>query len=439
MKQLLFFGIAIFFAIQVFSQSQAILSTVNDINRTGAIYSQQIIIENDTTYILSQNGNHFEFYNVDAMRAVELSYNIVVKDFKVFENKIYFCGESSGYGFIAKATISDLFYSNSFSWDNIIESQSINKMQVYRGSNSEINIACIGTESTGESILLHYKENSTFSYNIYRSQNSDEIFDDILLKDNYIVTVGRPDNNYSPNFIVRRYDRNNILPSTQEQFNNGTEWKYINKLISDTIGGHSIAVVGEATDTDNNDLITIASFVDIFSFNITTHYYGSPKYIASYGEYKHVRDIKYSDADNKLLILEEFPHSFLTNPPTLLTTLASSIIVLDISMPIGISYPASIIYSYIDGIDHKFNRIKERSPYVFATTGINPVSSEVEIWEGDRSQLEGNCNIVESIKVKVIPGQHTPLTPTTLIYSNNINWQDNKNDNIQIGINLICN
>lgn len=157
--------------------------------------------------------------------------------------------------------------------------------------------------------------------------------------------------------------------------------------------------------------------------------YGSNKYFGH--EYRLIRDIKYSYIDEKLLILEETPKFSTTLNPV------NSIIVLDASLPTNY-YGADVFYSYIDGIDHKFNSIKEYQPSVFVTTGINPNNNKVEIWKGNRSLLGGNCNLKEKIGVDFYHLDIGEIEEMNLEYSNIISWKNEYPNNQQITIDLIC-
>ncbi|MFV0500780.1 MAG: hypothetical protein ACK5MH_04195 [Bacteroidales bacterium] len=431
MKRIILIWIVSLLSIQAFSQS--ISSVVEDFDHLGDIYTQKIEISDNKTYILSQNGGHSEIYNVDDLLVAIFPSYLTIKDFKILGDEIYFCGTSACLGFIAKSSINDLFYNNSYSWDNLIESQSLNEMEVYIDANQSVNIACIGIDNFGDPMFFHYEE-STNIYNIFKSGDTTEVFDDIILKGNYIVTIGRKLNSLR-DFILRVYDKNN-LSTWGRRFDNGTNWRYINRLIADTVDGNNIAVVGEAEDYGAN-LITIASFVDITNLMAVSYWFGSPKYIGNYGEYKHIRDVMYSTADRKLLVLEEYPHTFASPPlPPALTDLVSSVIVLDI--PGNGVLKRDMIYSYINGIDHKFNSLTEKEPYVFVATGINPQSYEVEKWEGDRMASGNNCSIMEHFDLLENNGYPNPITNVILVYSAEIKWVEKEIYNLNVVLDLIC-
>lgn len=89
MKQLLSFFLILVFSIYLFALPQAVKGEVNSTNRTSETYSQQTILHNNTTDILSQKGKYFEFYIAKVAIAARLPSNLVVKNFKLFEDKVY--------------------------------------------------------------------------------------------------------------------------------------------------------------------------------------------------------------------------------------------------------------------------------------------------------------------------------------------------------------
>lgn len=437
MKRIILIWIVSLLSIQAFSQS--ISSVVEDFDRLGDIYTQKIEIEEDRRYILSQNGVNSEIYNVEDFILAVFPSNFMVKDMKIYKDQIYFCGTSLGVGFIAKTTISDLFYSNTFESSYIPYSQSLDKMVLdIDFSNGEINIACIGTDNSSESIFFHHREN-TGSYEIYKSPNPDEIFDDIILKGQYIISVGRDPNNNPTFFLLRGYDINS-LAIWERKFDNNTGWRYRNKLLATSVYNNSIAIVGEGED-DGTNLITITSIVDLNNIANGPHYtksFGSYRYLGNQGEFALIKDIMYSTPDQRLLILEEYPYTFSPPPfPPALTDLISTVMVIDI-LPNLTNREA--IYSYINGIDHKYNSLIEKSPYVFISAGINPSAGEVEMWEGDRANQGGyNCNIIEPYDLREEIVNIDILDPVDLIYSNRIEWQIDTNNTMNLERNIICN
>jgi hypothetical protein len=430
MKKILFFA-AITLALHGMAQT-GVQSTVNEINRTGAIYTQKVVVHNNETFILSQNGSYYEFYRTSTNQSVQILAGRTVKDFQMLGNNIYFCGTDRTQGFLAYSTITDLFAGN-FVYDGYIQqSQSINKIQVFYGSDSKVRIAGVGTDSNGQSIFVYCNGNNNWAYDIYRSTDAAETFDDIVLKGNYIVTVGRVSSGYTPDAIIRTYDKNNGQRQSQRRLLNAAcGWKYIQPLLADTIGGKSIAIVGKATDTNDDDFITSATLVDVTSFTGTTWCFGSDKYMANYGEYKFIKDVKYSPIDKKLLILEDHPYMY---SPILLST----VIVLDIAQPA--TGHADMYHSSVSNKDYKFNSLAETKPYTFVAAGVNATDNRIGIWTGNRAFLNGICNFKEKINVTTDAVFSRTPSQVTGGYINNISWNQNiKLDISPISINLICN
>lgn len=264
MKKLLLSLIAIVFTIQSLAQTQGVVSAVREINRIGEIYSQKIItLDNANAIILSHgssNGN-YEFYKTaDNSTNADLAIipdGFIVKDFQILDDGIYFCGSVSNKdigatrGFIARATIYNLFYNASFDFDTIQNTQSIDKIKVYYDNNSAIQIVGIGIDNNVQNLFIHCDENNNWGYDIYQSSSIAEMFDDIILKGNYVVTVGREDNSGN-NLVVRRYEKNNIANISQIKFINNTVWLYDDSFLADTIGGNCIAAVVSGMDEGTN-------------------------------------------------------------------------------------------------------------------------------------------------------------------------------------------
>lgn len=197
------FAIALFSGISIHGagQTPGVQSVVKEIDNPGKIYTQQIeVLNTDTTIILSQSSDksHFDFYLVDEnsnivnLSAIPSQY--IVKEFEILDNVIYFCGSiiegGLSQGFIAKAEVQDLFTNAYFDWDIIQTTSIINKIKVYRDNIKQEmrHIVGIGLDNEiGQSIFVHCNELNNWDYTIYKSSNNSEIFDDILLKDDYRI------------------------------------------------------------------------------------------------------------------------------------------------------------------------------------------------------------------------------------------------------------
>lgn len=429
MKRIILIWIVSLLSIQAFSQS--IKSEVLDFERIGDIYTQKTVINFGDTYILSQNGTNSEIYNVNTSQVAVLPSNLYVKDFTVYGTQLFFCGVSSGVGFIARADLNDFFNLNLYYLTPVRYAISIDKMllDTYSGT---YNLACIGIDNSGVSMFVHCQLNSTM-IEIYKSTIQNEVFDDLILQGQDIIIVGR-DPSYASDFIIRGFDRYNYSQTFYDRYDNGTGWSYTNRLLATPLNGNSIAIVGEGEDGGDN-LITIASFVDLNNaIPHFTKWFGSDKFEGNGGEFARIKDIMFSTADNKLLILEEYPHSF-TNPSPF-TQLITSIMVLDI-----VQYVTNrdAIYSYIDGIDHKYNNLIEKTQYVFLATGINPSNNKVEIWEGNRSIMGGNCNLIHPYDlndVTIQPSAYFYLFLDDWYY---FEWTRGTNNIISVNKKIICN
>ncbi|MBP1630665.1 MAG: hypothetical protein H6Q15_1558 [Bacteroidetes bacterium] len=429
MRKLILFGIVSLLTIQ--ANSQSISSVVEDFNRTGDIYTQRTVIDNNITYILSQNGTNSEIYKVNSSQVAVLPSNIQVKDFAIFGTQLFFCGVSSGLGFIARANLNDFFTNNEYYFTYVRGAISIDKMllDTYSGT---YNLACIGIDNTGVSMFVHCQLNSTM-IEIFKTTIQNEVFDDLILQGQDIIIVGR-DPNYASDFIIRGFDRYNYSQTFYDRYDNGTGWSYTNRLLATPLNGNSIAIVGEGEDGGDN-LITLASFVDLNNaIPHFTKWFGSDKYKGNNGEFARIKDIMFSTADNKLLILEEYPYSF--TAPSPFTQLITSIMVLDIVQSLT---NRDAIYSYIQGIDHKYNNLIEKDPYVFLATGINPSNNQVELWEGNRSIMGGNCNLIRPYELNDVTIQPSFHFYLYLEDWYNFEWIRGTNSIISVNKTILCN
>ncbi|MDR0789509.1 MAG: hypothetical protein LBO06_01795 [Bacteroidales bacterium] len=452
MNRLLVFAVAIALAMQGFAQTVGVQSVVREISQTGQINTQKIIsVNQDTVIILSQTTNgEFEFYlvgeNASNVDVAEIPANFEVKDLKVLGGLIYFCGQvtqnNQVNGFVARARIADLFKYSNFKWDTIQNSKSIDKIEVYYYESQFVYIVGIGVDNNGKSLFVHCDEYANWNYYIYQSPYADEIFDDIILKDTvvmypitnlkYVITVGRRNN--EKDIVVRTYYKYNISNTSEHVYhlfaNNDELAPY--PLHADSLHYKWIAIAGIIEDVSGNDEKTTAFFVDIAA---TPSFYMYQT--QSFGSYNKgdadIRDIMYSEIDTTLLIVENIPMTSFISP-------VNSISVVD-ARPYLIPPPSQVdvFYSDINGDNYPFNSITELLPYQFITAGINPNNQQINIWRGDRSNLNGNCNYLTSEGVNVRTTElFYDIYPVSGQYIDKLVWRTEPITNISSPININC-
>jgi hypothetical protein len=195
--------------------------------------------------------------------------NFIVRDFKILGSDIYFCGQTNNQGFVAKTTINNLFSNASFDFGILQQTLSINKIQVYYDNTSNVRIVGIGCNSSNQAVFVDCN-GSGWNYDVYQSPSTTEIFDDIILQNNEVITIGRPTLSIIET-ILGKYYKNN-MSSMRMKIYQTSGWRFMDTLVATTIGTDSIAIVGECTDYEDNNLVTIALIVNINTGLGTTHF-----------------------------------------------------------------------------------------------------------------------------------------------------------------------
>ncbi|MDR0790205.1 MAG: hypothetical protein LBO06_05385 [Bacteroidales bacterium] len=451
------FSIVFLFATNAMAQSPGAVSTVREISNAGNVYTQKIAVLNtDTTVILSQasDQSHYDFYLVDENAVVvshaEIPSNYVVLDFKILEDTIYFCGQVANeelvQGFVARAGTSDLFFNANFDWDVIQTTLVIDKIEVYHNpDNLRIQIVGIGRDMDGTSLFVHCDESASWNYDIYKSYNQTEIFDDICLRQCPgfyphlfdVFIAGRSDNN--ERMVVRKIFMNNFTTSFNAYYDlyAGYQATLPYPIVLDSFSYRTIAIAGiinAASGVERTNVFTI----DISAPVVALTFY--LRQIQSYGSYNKgeavIRDLMFDTVgtNDRLIVLEDAQTSI--NPNVL-----SSLYVLVPHTATVTTYNADVFYSSISGTNYPFNSLTRFAPYDFVVAGINPKTQKVATWRGDRSSLNGNCNLLinEQVNVDNSPSSFENIEPLDNIYTGTINWQFEQPANDTNSINTICN
>ncbi|MDR1846619.1 MAG: hypothetical protein LBR17_00660 [Bacteroidales bacterium] len=460
MKKVIILLVLVLSALSVLGQSPGVQSVVREIDNTGSIYTQKIAVLNtDTTIILSQaaNGSHYDFYLVDensnVVNQAAIPSNFVVNDFKILDNMVYFCGEvtqervTSGY--VARASVNDLFFYSNFDWDSIKTTRSIDKIQVYKDTTSKqfVQIVGIGKAiASGLSIFVHCDEGNSWNYDIYQNiYDPTEVFDDIILKDDYstshtfqnVFVIGRVDNENK--IVVRKFDMYNISNTEDYYYDiNAT----LNKtapypLVADSLIYKHIAVAGILQDNITGNEETNIFAVDIVGPSGAVAFF--VPFIQTYGNYNKgeavIRDLLFdaiNDTGGNLLVLEDI--SFIPS-----NTL-NSIYILSDPISTYLSYTADMIYSDINGINYPFNSLSTFQYHNFLAAGINLNNAKIDIWNADRNVLGGNCNMLINENITVHTGDLLqPINPLIRIFTDRILWNVENDNNLEIQINVNCN
>ena len=246
--------------------------------------------------------------------------DIVVSDFKVFDDTVYFCGKrltNQGIytGVIGRFDIASFISGGNASYDliDINNTTNLTSLIAYRKPASHvIYVVAIGLQENtignvlGRYVFMWYDSytgvtNYQVQYAIPPNLTSIEYLQDIALTDNRVVTASRlyPDNA----FIVRTFD---IADPSNEQASNNftcpnlsfytTSDPYEYPVQITALNGDTIALSVGATDGPND--FTMVSKLHPLSQNIL-----STQRIYHFDKESKVLEMDYSSETNKLLLL----------------------------------------------------------------------------------------------------------------------------------------
>jgi hypothetical protein len=293
MKKIIVFIALITIVINAFGQIPDMETFVNELTDSGNVYTQKVQQwNNDTLIVLSQEiySNYCNFYLIDELHnatyQVILPSSDTVKDFKIFNDTIWFCGSlSSPYGgdplgFIAYASLGDLFGNNAYYLKITKPMFSVDKFEMCIDPNTHHTIICgIGKAQSMDPYLdcfLYYDRisDSAFVFLDTNSSSFNEIFDDIIIKQDY----SDPNNPINSAFIVGRSTiaQNNAILGIRQfdisnPYNNAGSYTNLSlvmqgyyfhdPLVADSLIGNYIAVAGVTTNNTSEE-------IDIFKIDV---------------------------------------------------------------------------------------------------------------------------------------------------------------------------
>lgn len=246
--------------------------------------------------------------------------DVVVSDFKVFDDTVYFCGkrltnQGDYVGVTGRFDIASFISGGNASYEltDIVNTTELSSLIVYRKPSSHvIYVVAIGREENvignalGRYVFMYYDSftgttNCQVEYSMPPNPISIECLQDIALTDNHVVTASRlfPDNT----FIVRTYD---IADPSNEQTSNSfncpnllfytTSDPYEYPVHITALKGDTIALAVGATDGSKD--FTMVSKLHSQSQNISF-----TQLIYHFDKESKVLEMDYSDETNKLLLL----------------------------------------------------------------------------------------------------------------------------------------
>lgn len=238
MKNIIFSKVGILLAAMVLIntalQAQSWFDPTKSIRITTSLitdaYAQKVRpFKNDYLISISNNANPNYCFtvwtngNIILRKSLLDSADVVVNDFTLLNNVVYFCGkhlnsQGNPVGCIGKLTVNQLLGAQNFTYQlqDILTTEELTNIVAYQDDYNATHVVAIGhggatANSYGRFVCMdgignYYVLNSTIP-----SQYQKEVFEDIAVGKNYVATVGRvyP----SDSLIVRYYDKTN--PHTQ--------------------------------------------------------------------------------------------------------------------------------------------------------------------------------------------------------------------------------
>ena len=301
--------------------------TVNNSLKTNT-YAQKVRPYGDDMLIGLSKKYNVEHYCFEAWQDGQTSVirgflnaaDIVVSDFKVFDDTVYFCGkrltnQGNYIGVIGRFDIASFISGGNADYDltDINATSNLTSLIVYRKPASHvIYVVAIGLQDNilgnvlGRYVFMYYDShtgvtNYRVRYPSTPTVTSIEYLQDIALTDNHVVTASRlyPDNT----FIVRTFE---ISDPLNEQVSNNftcpnlsfytTSDPYEYPVQITALNGDTIALSVGATDGPND--FTMVSKLHPLSQNIL-----STQRIYHFDKESKVLEMDYSSETNKLLLL----------------------------------------------------------------------------------------------------------------------------------------
>ena len=301
--------------------------TVNNSLKTNT-YAQKVRPYGDDMLIGLSKKYNVEHYCFEAWQDGQTSVirgflnaaDIVVSDFKVFDDTVYFCGkrltnQGNYIGVIGRFDIASFISGGNAYYDltDINATSNLTSLIAYRKPASHvIYVVAIGLQDNiignilGRYVFMYYDSHTGITnYEVRRPSTptvtSIEYLQDIALTDNHVVTASRlyPDNT----FIVRTFE---ISDPLNEQVSNNftcpnlsfytTSDPYEYPVQITALNGDTIALSVGATDGPND--FTMVSKLHPLSQNIL-----STQRIYHFDKESKVLEMDYSSETNKLLLL----------------------------------------------------------------------------------------------------------------------------------------
>lgn len=388
-----------------FAKAQLVESEAYVINSNLAHHSQIIHNYNDDlSIVLSRtNTGNYRFHTIEnggngSSRYVDFPINFTIKDFKILDDTVYFCGietSNGNQGFIAYVHINDLFSATTL--NNTLGKISyipyvhdIRKLVAYYQNSlpGRIKVCAIGQmhESYATpSYLFECLINLDISfpnpnyppynfYYIYKTPwaNATEELYDIKLTENFLclVSINKSfyPNGYYPFYLIRTFDKfnfnfqntNMFISNTLPIVGNLDHNTLLEPLNRDTI---ALAYTAAFDPTSTSDFVNIVHKINLGSGNIfqpiNTSYFDIKQ------EIYNINDMKFDKDIDKLLLLKETDFGIGVKEDALWY--------IDISSNATYPYFASVVNIPANSLSQSFvtfNGISERANKHYRISGV---------------------------------------------------------------------
>ncbi|MDR0971309.1 MAG: hypothetical protein LBM25_02880 [Bacteroidales bacterium] len=455
MKKIISFFALITIVINAFGQIPDMETFVKKLTDSGSVYTQKVQQwNNDTLIVLSQatNLSRCSFYLIDEVHNTVLQAMVepsdTVKDFKVFNNTIWFCGSYSSMpgtyplGFVANASLQDLFANQTYHLRYTKPMFSVDKIEICIDPNTHHTIICgigiSGNVYPQAACFLHY-DCIYDSALVFTAPNTDEIYDDIVIKQDYSINnafvVGR--SSLFPTIAIlgiRNFNISNPYNNTGSYTNlsNITQGYFQYPLVADSLISKFIAVAGIITNFNNFEEIDVFQ-IDVSSIQtpiITEGLFSEPYPIGAIS----IKDLMLYLGPNthnyKLLALGNGP--IFPNP-----NIFNFIVDIDF---INDSFD-NIVNAYFSDQKILFNSFTKTNRQIIISTGVSFGNNVINTFKTNPFRIRpNNCYNVSTFGIHKMNIGINPssLMPITNIEAAHYHWEYKHANVISQNINLIC-
>lgn len=353
------------------------------------------------------NENHFSLTDItNTTIDVRISTGYIIKDFEIFEDYVFFCGNTSlGEGLIGWFNINDLFYASlpAYTDNTLIVSMisELDDIEVYRDIYGKIHIAGLGSNTTFNSIGFEAMGDPLTGMQ-YRTSVFQFPVHDLTITDRFIVYAG----DYAQRGItLYPFPKNDIFSSTifhpSVYFQTTTPYTVEPDVIDNIeiihTEGDCVATLSRYT-VNNPFGINLSQHLALRTYKVNdsiavmTSAYGMP-YPYIFSTSRNIREAAYDPNLSTYYVLHKFP-------------IASSMniyAVTELDFSAGIPSYIHNYYSSYTAIP-MYGFCLTHSHY-YTVCGFDPSNHIPYYWQGIHSSPIGNCVYDQPLSLKVLDNE----------------------------------